>query len=74
MEGARECSFEDVESVAFPSMRHRIITNFEAMADGKTNDQIIQEIIENIERFLKQMDQREIFDSGFLKAFIAWNS
>lgn len=51
MEGRYNVSFEDVESVAFPSMRHRIITNFEAMADGKTNDQIIQEIMENIERF-----------------------
>lgn len=51
MEGRLNVSFEDVEFVAFPAMRHRIITNFDAMSDGVDNDQIIREIIKAVRRF-----------------------
>lgn len=51
MESRLNVSFEDVEAVALPAMRHRIITNFEAMAEGRSNDSILEEIIERVERF-----------------------
>ena len=51
MEGRLNVSFEDVEFVAFPAMRHRIIPNFDAMSDGVDNDHIIREIIKEIRRF-----------------------
>ena len=35
----------DIAKAAFPALRHRIILNFEAEAEGKTTDQIIAEIL-----------------------------
>ena len=51
MEGRLNVSFEDVEYVAFPAMRHRIIPNFDAISEGVDNDTIIREIIDSVERF-----------------------
>lgn len=51
MEGRLNVSFEDVEFVAFPAMRHRIITNFDALSEGVDNERIIGEIIESVRRF-----------------------
>jgi MoxR-like ATPase len=39
-------SFEDVDKVIFPSLRHRLILNFEADVEGKKVEEIIQEIKE----------------------------
>jgi len=36
----------DVKSEALAAMRHRVITNFEAEADGKTADEILQNLLE----------------------------
>lgn len=51
MEGRLNVSFEDVEFVAYPAMRHRIITNFDALSDGIDHEQIIGQIIESVRRF-----------------------
>lgn len=45
MEGRYNVAYEDIEYVAFPALRHRLITNFEAIADGVTTDNIIREIL-----------------------------
>ena len=37
---------EDVRAVAFPVLRHRIITNFNAEAEGIKPDEIIRRLIE----------------------------
>jgi len=37
---------QDVESVALPVMRHRIITNFNAEADGITSDDVIRTLLD----------------------------
>lgn len=50
MEGRYNVAYEDIEYVAYPALRHRLITNFEAIADGMTADQIIAEIIRGIEK------------------------
>ena len=41
-------AFEDVRFVALPALRHRIILNFEAEAEGVTTDSIIREILHNV--------------------------
>ena len=41
-------SFEDVRRVFLPAMRHRIIVNFEAQAEGIEPDQILLEILEKV--------------------------
>jgi MoxR-like ATPase len=37
---------EDLKSVALASMRHRVLTNFEAEAEGRTPDEILQNLID----------------------------
>ena len=37
--------FEDLDQVVFPALRHRILLNFDAQAQGITTDSIIQEIL-----------------------------
>ena len=37
---------DDIKSVALPALRHRVMTNFEAEADGKGVDDILQNLID----------------------------
>ena len=48
MNGRLNVSFEDVEAVAYPVLRHRIITSFDAVADGVSEDSIIRDILRNL--------------------------
>ena len=47
-DGRFNVSFEDIRAAAFMALRHRILVNFEAEADGIVSDQIIQAIIEHV--------------------------
>ncbi|MEE2825178.1 MAG: MoxR family ATPase [Planctomycetota bacterium] len=48
LEGRFNVSFEDVRRVYLPAMRHRVILNFEAQAEGVTSDQVLLEILEQV--------------------------
>ncbi len=48
LEGRFNVSFEDVRRVYLPAMRHRVILNFEAQAEGITTDQVLLEILEQV--------------------------
>jgi len=37
---------DDIKSVALPALRHRVQTNFEAEAEGKGVDEIVQNLID----------------------------
>lgn len=45
MSGRYNVAFDDIRSVAYPALRHRLICNFEAISDGVTADMLIGEII-----------------------------
>jgi MoxR-like ATPase len=49
-QGRFNVSFEDVQSVALAAMRHRLILNFEAEAEGITTDHIITQIVNEVPR------------------------
>ncbi len=49
-DGRVHVSYEDVENVVYPSLRHRIILNFQAEAENVTADQIIAEVIKQVPR------------------------
>jgi MoxR-like ATPase len=49
-QGRFNVSFEDVQSVALAAMRHRLILNFEAEAEGITTDHIITQILNEVPR------------------------
>jgi MoxR-like ATPase len=46
--GRHNVSFEDIDTVALPTLRHRILLNFEGEANGVKTDQLIQELIESL--------------------------
>jgi MoxR-like ATPase len=47
-EGRFNVSFEDVQAVAAAALRHRLILNFEAEAEGITTDHIITQILKDV--------------------------
>jgi MoxR-like ATPase len=49
LESRYNVSVEDLQAVAFPALRHRIILNFDGLADGVTPEDLIKEIIEESE-------------------------
>ncbi len=46
LEGRYNVSFEDVRRVYLPAMRHRVLLNFEAQAEGIEPDQVLLDILE----------------------------
>ncbi|MBI2193998.1 MAG: AAA family ATPase [Planctomycetes bacterium] len=50
LSGRYYVSCDDIRAVAFPVLRHRIITNFNAEAEGVTSDRIIERLIAEIPR------------------------
>jgi MoxR-like ATPase len=47
-QGRFNVSFEDIQTVVLPTMRHRCILNFEAEAEGITTDMILQQILKEV--------------------------
>jgi MoxR-like ATPase len=45
LEGRFNVAFDDVNAIAAPALRHRLLLNFEGMAEGISTDQIVQEIV-----------------------------
>jgi MoxR-like ATPase len=48
LHGRTFASREDINAVALPILRHRILTSFQAEADGITTDQIIGDLINTL--------------------------
>ena len=47
-QGRFNVSFEDIQAVAAATLRHRLILNFEAEAEGITTDHIIAQILKDV--------------------------
>ena len=47
-QGRFNVSFDDIQAVAAPALRHRLILNFEAEAEGITTDHIITQILTDV--------------------------
>jgi MoxR-like ATPase len=52
MQGRFNVSFDDIYAVAAPALRHRLILNFEAEAEGITTDHIVAQIVQDVPRDL----------------------
>ncbi len=48
LDGRSHVTVEDIRAVAHPVLRHRILTNFAAEAEGTTSDDIINRLLEEI--------------------------
>ena len=49
-EGRFNVSFDDINAVALPALRHSLIVNFEAEAEGITTDHILDKILTEVPR------------------------
>lgn len=47
-QGRFNVSFEDIQAVAPAALRHRLILNFEAEAEGVTTDQILAQVLQDV--------------------------
>ncbi|CAM5781661.1 MULTISPECIES: AAA family ATPase [Brevibacillus] len=50
LSGRFNLSFEDIDAVALPALRHRVFLNFEGEANGIRPDSIVQEILAGLEK------------------------
>ena len=48
LNGRYHVAYEDIKAVAVPVLRHRILTNFNAEADGITSMDLINRLLENV--------------------------
>jgi MoxR-like ATPase len=49
MAGRPSVAIEDVKKIAIPVLRHRVSTNFQAQAEGKSSEDVIQKLLDEIE-------------------------
>jgi MoxR-like ATPase len=47
-QGRFNASFEDIQAVVLPTLRHRLIPNFEAEAEGITTDMVLAQILRDV--------------------------
>jgi MoxR-like ATPase len=50
LEGRFNVAFEDVQAVALPALRHRLLLNFEGQAEGIRPDELVQELLNTTKR------------------------
>jgi MoxR-like ATPase len=50
LDGRYNVSFEDLEALALPALRHRLILNFEGEAEGIATDEVIAEVVNTTPR------------------------
>ena len=48
LEGRASVSIGDVQAYALPSLRHRVLLNFEAEAEGRSSDDVVQNIVDTL--------------------------
>jgi MoxR-like ATPase len=65
LKGRYHVSTEDIRQVAVPVLRHRIVTNFTAEAEGVKSDTIVKKLIDHIPR--QQYDQLDAAAARVLK-------
>ncbi len=56
LDGRFNVSLDDIRVLLLPSLRHRIILNFDAQADGRTPDDLLEEIAGALENSLGPAD------------------
>ena len=65
LKGRYHVSTEDIRQVALPVLRHRIVTNFNAEAEGIKSDTIVKKLIEFIPR--QQYDEQDKATARLMK-------
>jgi MoxR-like ATPase len=55
LEGRANVSFDDVAAVAAPALRHRLLLNFEGLAEGVNADAIIADVLHSVPKVAVRM-------------------
>ena len=50
LEGRFNVAWEDIEAVAPAALRHRLLLNFEGLAEGADPDEIVREVLQSVSR------------------------
>jgi len=48
LDGRYNVAYDDLRAAALPALRHRLILNFEAQAEGVTTDWVIGQVLEQV--------------------------
>ncbi len=48
LDDRKAVSIDDIRKVAYPALRHRLILNFEALAEGISPDSIVERVLEHV--------------------------
>ena len=48
LDGRYNVAFDDVRAVAYAALRHRILLNFEGLAEGITPDAVITDLLDRV--------------------------
>ncbi|MCH7807594.1 MAG: MoxR family ATPase [Planctomycetes bacterium] len=59
LKGRHHVAIEDIRSLAHPILRHRIVTNFSASAQGYTPDRIIDDLLTSVDPYKTHLDGDE---------------
>jgi len=59
LQGRYYVAAEDIKALAHPVMRHRIITNFSAEAEGITTDKIIDKLLEEVSPMETELEKEK---------------
>ena len=51
LSGRYNVSFEDIQKVAYPALRHRIFLNFDAVSDDMTPDKVIDALVKDVKTY-----------------------
>ena len=54
-QGRFSVSFEDIQTMVLPTLRHRLILNFEAEAEGITTDHVLAQILKDVPKTLESV-------------------
>jgi MoxR-like ATPase len=58
--GRSEINAEDLRAAVLPAMRHRLILNFEAQADGVTTDDLLADILQTVPVAASPLEQSKV--------------
>ena len=48
MQGRPAVSLDDIRAVAPPVLRHRVLVNFQAVAEGITAERVVQDVLDDV--------------------------
>ncbi len=56
IQGRFNVSFDDIDAIIRPTLRHRLILNFEAEAEGMTTDHVIDQVVKEVPKSVETVN------------------